>query len=79
MNTSEDSIRFSDSPFCRNSTIGENELQDTSICQNATENFTVLTTQKVNKLYGSGVVTYFTPSFIHKKKYYDTSFYIIDF
>ena len=57
MNTSEDSIRLSDLPFCRNSTIGENELQDTSICQNATENFTVLTTQKVNQLYGSGVVT----------------------
>ena len=60
MNTSEDSIMLSDSPFCRNSTIGENELQDTSICQNATENFTVLTTQKVNQLYGSDVVTYLT-------------------
>ena len=51
---------LSDSPFCRNSTIGDNELQDTSICQNATENFTVLTTQKVNKLYGIVAVTYFT-------------------
>ena len=78
MNTSEDSIRFSNSPFCRNSTIGENELQDTSICQNATENFTVLTTQKVNQLYVSGVVTY-SKSFINKKKYNDISFYIIDF
>ena len=79
MNTSEDSIRFSDSPFCRNSTIGDNELQDTSICQNATENFTVLTTQKVNLLYVISVVTYLTPSFINKKKYNDTCFYIIDF
>ena len=58
MNTSEDGIRLSDLPFCRNSTIGENELQDTSICQNATENFTVLTTQKVNQLYGIVVITY---------------------
>ena len=68
MNTSEDSIRFSDSPFCQNSTIGKNELQDTSICQNATENFTVLTTQKVNLLYVISVVTYLTPLFINKKK-----------